>query len=70
MSDFSFMLRSPQGRVVHLSSNNGGNGDGYGSPSIDGCGSTMRFDDEAAENVADFDGLECVKLQFTYTALG
>jgi hypothetical protein len=57
ISDFSFMLRSPQGRVVHLSTNNGGNGDGYGSPSVDGCGSTMRFDDEAAENVADFDGV-------------
>jgi subtilisin-like proprotein convertase family protein len=56
--DLTIMLRSPQGRVVHLTSTNGGNGNGYGSDSVDGCDSTMTFDDEASQAVEDFDGVD------------
>lgn len=58
ISDLTIMLRSPQGRVVHLTSNNGGNSNGYGSDSVDGCASTMTFSDEASQAVDDFDGVD------------
>lgn len=46
IADLSFFLESPTGRLVHLTSGNGGIGDGYGSQNVDGCGSTTTFNDE------------------------
>jgi len=57
IADLSFFLESPTGRLVHLTSGNGGIGDGYGSQNVDGCGSTTTFNDEADVNVRDFEGV-------------
>lgn len=57
-SDLTFVLESPGGRLVHLSSGNGASGNGYGSSGTPGCGSTMTFDDEATEDVTDYEGVD------------
>lgn len=49
----SFYLRHPSGRMVLLSSGNGGFGDGYGSLDGQGCELPMKFDDEAPENISE-----------------
>ncbi|MDQ3728654.1 MAG: hypothetical protein M3355_03590 [Actinomycetota bacterium] len=52
--DFDFALLSPKGKVVGLSTGNGASGNGYGN----GCGDVLTFDDEATNNVADFEGID------------
>lgn len=59
ISDLSFYLQSPKGKVIHLSSGNGGSGSGYGTNDSDtGCTETMRFDDEADTNIRDYEGID------------
>lgn len=58
VGDISLALQSPSGRIVHLSSGNGKDGNGYGSGITDGCASTATFDDEGAEDVADYNGVD------------
>ena len=60
VKDLTFLLESPKGRFIHLSSGNGGSGSGYGSSNTDGCGSTMTFDDEATDDVQDYEGVDHV----------
>ena len=60
IKDLTFLLESPKGRLVHLSSGNGGSGNGYGSGITDGCASTMAFDDEATDDVQDYEGVDHV----------
>lgn len=56
--DFAFLLMSPQGKVVHLSSGNGGSGSGYGSD----CSPNelTTFDDEAVQDIQDYEGVDHV----------
>lgn len=58
VSDLTFVLESPKARLVHLSSGNGGNGNGYGGSNTAGCGSTMTFDDEAVDDVSSYEGVD------------
>jgi subtilisin-like proprotein convertase family protein len=60
IKDLTFLLESPKGKFVHLSSGNGGSGSGYGSGVTDGCASTMSFDDEATDDVQDYEGVDHV----------
>lgn len=60
VSDLTFMLESPGGRLIHLSSGNGGSGNGYGSANTSGCGSTTTLDDEAVDDVSDYEGVDHV----------
>ena len=56
--DFTFSVMSPKGKMVQLSSENGGSGAGYGSS----CSSNeiTTFDDEAAQDIQDYDGVDHV----------
>lgn len=58
--DYSFLVRHPSGKVIHLSSGNGGEGNGYGSDAQQGCASTVTFDDEADAHVITTDGQNLV----------
>ena len=53
--DMTFLLRHPSGKTIHLSSGNGGSGNGYGT---NGCGNPVTFDDEAADPVEDTEGVD------------
>ncbi|MEJ7875944.1 MAG: proprotein convertase P-domain-containing protein [Solirubrobacterales bacterium] len=52
--DFALYLMHPSGKTIHLSSNNGGSGDGYGSG---GCAGAVAFDDEAELEIDSFEGV-------------
>jgi subtilisin-like proprotein convertase family protein len=52
--DYALYLMHPSGKTIHLSSNNGGNGDGYGNGD---CASAVRFDDEAVLEIDSFEGV-------------
>jgi subtilisin-like proprotein convertase family protein len=61
VSDLTFLLRSPKGKVIHLSSGNGGDANGYGTTdSSTGCTQTMSFNDQAADDVANYEGVDHV----------
>ncbi|HYH61647.1 MAG TPA: hypothetical protein VD766_07245 [Solirubrobacterales bacterium] len=53
--DYTFLLRHPSGKTIHISSGNGGSGNGYGSST---CASAVRFDDEAGTPVEDLEGVD------------
>jgi len=52
--DFALYLMHPSGETIHLSSNNGGDGNGYGSG---GCAGAVAFDDEAELKIDSFEGV-------------
>lgn len=52
--DYALYLMHPSGKTIHLSSNNGGTGDGYGTG---GCSGAVAFDDEAQFPIEDFEGV-------------
>ncbi len=52
--DFALYLMHPSGKTIHLSSNNGGSGDGYGNGN---CASAVAFDDEANLKIDSFEGV-------------
>ena len=54
--DFTFSVMSPKGKMVQLSSENGGSGSGYGSS----CTDLTTFDDEAAQDIQDYEGVDHV----------
>jgi subtilisin-like proprotein convertase family protein len=56
--DFAFLLMSPKGKAVHLSSGNGGSGSGYGSDCT--ASEITTFDDEAAQDIQDYEGVDHV----------
>lgn len=51
--DYTFVLRHPSGKMIHLSSGNGGTADNYGS----GCSSPVVFDDEAETEIEQLEGV-------------
>ncbi len=53
--DYALYLMHPSGKTIHLSSNNGGSGNGYGNGD---CASAMRFDDEATLEIDSFDQVD------------
>lgn len=61
--DYALYLRHPSGETIHLSSNNGGNGNGYGSG---GCGGAMTFDDEAEVAIDSFEGMDATFFEASY----
>jgi subtilisin-like proprotein convertase family protein len=61
-SDYTFLLRHPSGKIVHLSSGNGGSGSGYGSG---GCNSAATFDDDVNNDITDTEGVDTL-LSETY----
>ncbi len=52
--DYALYLMHPSGKTIHLSSNNGDAGNGYGSGD---CASAVRFDDEAVLKVDAYEGI-------------
>ncbi len=52
--DYALYLMHPSGKTIHLSSNNGDAGDGYGSG---GCAGAVAFDDEAQLKIDSFEGI-------------
>ena len=53
--DYALYLMHPSGKTIHLSSNNGGSGNGYGSG---GCAGAVEFDDEAMLEIDSFEGVD------------
>lgn len=51
--DYTFLLRHPSGKTIHLSSGNGGTADNYGN----GCANPVVFDDEADNPIEDLEGV-------------
>ena len=61
--DYDFYVVGPGGQVVQLSTGNGLSGSGYGGTGDLDCADpadTVTFDDEAAENIDDFEGINKV----------
>jgi subtilisin-like proprotein convertase family protein len=56
--DYTFLVRHPSGKTIHLSSGNGASGNGYGSGLSQGCTGTVTFDDEAAPHITETEGIE------------
>jgi subtilisin-like proprotein convertase family protein len=56
--DYTFLVRHPNGKTIHLSSGNGASGNGYGSGLTEGCGSTVVFDDEAETHITETEGID------------
>jgi subtilisin-like proprotein convertase family protein len=56
--DYTFLVRHPSGKTIHLSSGNGASGNGYGSGLTEGCGSTVTFDDEAETHITETEGID------------
>jgi subtilisin-like proprotein convertase family protein len=56
--DFTFLVQAPNGKVVHLSSGNGGSGSGYGSDCS--ANEITTFDDEGAQDIQDYEGVDHV----------
>jgi subtilisin-like proprotein convertase family protein len=56
--DYTFLVRHPSGKTIHLSSGNAGSGNGYGSSLTQGCGSSVTFDDEADTHISETEGVE------------
>jgi subtilisin-like proprotein convertase family protein len=56
--DYTFLVRHPSGKTIHLSSGNGASGNGYGSGLSQGCTGLVTFDDEAVGHITDTEGVD------------